>query len=78
LTGEHGHAFAGIDLQGCNQLAVDFVKNGRASVRQSVISSSTDQWTSMLQAHPAQRSRRMFELGLLSLMPFSTATICHK
>ncbi|MNG06609.1 hypothetical protein D3C84_898630 [compost metagenome] len=34
LPGEHGHAFTGIDLQGRDQLAVDFVKDGGADVRQ--------------------------------------------
>jgi hypothetical protein len=34
LPGQHGHALAGIDLQGRDQLAVDFVENGWANVRQ--------------------------------------------
>jgi hypothetical protein len=38
LAGEHGHAFPGVDLQGRNQLAVDFIKNGRAGVWQSGVS----------------------------------------
>jgi hypothetical protein len=42
-------------LQGGNQLAVDFIEDGGASVRQRVISIGADQWCSMLQARPTGR-----------------------
>jgi hypothetical protein len=34
LPGEHRHALAGIDLQGGDQLTIDFIKHGRADVWQ--------------------------------------------
>ena len=29
LSGEHGHAFTGVDLQGGDQLAIDFIEDGQ-------------------------------------------------
>jgi hypothetical protein len=45
-------------------LAVDFVKGGRAGVRQRGISSGIEQWAGMLQAHPARCSWRLTGLAL--------------
>jgi hypothetical protein len=34
LPGKHGHALTSIDLQGSDQLTIDFIKHGRADVWQ--------------------------------------------
>ena len=44
LPGKHRHAFAGVDLQGGDQLAIDFIEDRQGRLRDGL------QWERMLQA----------------------------